>query len=153
MRAALQEAGLSPRQLELEVTETSLLADIATSQRNLEAIRAMGVRVAIDDFGAGYSSLNYLRQLPVDTLKVDKAFMDEVARDNQAQKLFTAIVGIADSLDLAVTVEGVETESQLQRVIEAGCGRVQGYDFSPPVPPAAMEAVLRGVTTWSDAAA
>ncbi|PZC49703.1 MAG: putative signal transduction protein [Chloroflexi bacterium] len=153
VRAALEEAGLSPRQLELEVTETSLLADIATSQRNLEAIRAMGVRVAIDDFGTGYSSLNYLRQLPVDTLKVDKSFMDEVARDHQAQKLFTAIVGIADSLDLAVTVEGVETASQLQRVIEAGCGRVQGYYFSPPVPPPAMEAVLRGVTTWADAAA
>lgn len=150
VRAALTEGELAPNQLELEVTETTLLADITTSRRNLEAIRAMGVRVAIDDFGTGYSSLNYLRQLPVDTLKVDKSFMDEVERDPQAQKLFHAIVGIAGALELAVTVEGVETASQLHRVIDAGCARVQGYYFSPPVSHDAMTDLLHGRRPWAD---
>jgi EAL domain-containing protein (putative c-di-GMP-specific phosphodiesterase class I) len=141
--AALQESGLPPALLELEITESVLMQDLASSIQTLEQLRGLGVRLAIDDFGTGYSSLNYLRRLPVDTLKIDRSFIQEAERDPRSHSILRAIVAIAEALDLAVTAEGVETAAQLRRVRAVGCERIQGFYFSKAVDAESMTTLLR----------
>ncbi|HXV65129.1 MAG TPA: EAL domain-containing protein [Vicinamibacteria bacterium] len=129
IRAALDEAHLAPRFLELEITETLIIEDLEATGKTLEEIRRLGVRISVDDFGTGYSSLSYLQRLPVDTLKIDQIFLRKT--DNTA--ILAAVVAMAKSLGLSVTVEGIEREGQLARVKELGCDRAQGYFFGPPV--------------------
>ena len=130
----LAETGLNPDALWLEITETSIMADAEAADDTLQAIRALGVHLSIDDFGTGYSSLQYLRRFPVETLKVDRSFVDGVGRDKEDEAIVVMIVSLARSLDLHVIAEGVETAAQLERLAELGCELVQGFHIARPAP-------------------
>jgi len=128
--------------LELELTESLLMADIKHSISSLLAIRAMGIRVAIDDFGTGYSSLSYLAKLPVDTLKIDRSFVVDMTAGPDGLSLVTTIIKLAHSLKLNVVAEGVETGEQQRLLRLLGCNEMQGYLFSKPVPVDDFEAMF-----------
>jgi diguanylate cyclase (GGDEF)-like protein len=134
VRTALADAGLPPSQLCLEITETSLMRELARDTAQLAGLKRLGVSLSIDDFGTGYSSLAYLHQLPVDELKVDRSFVTRLGRDRRDRHLVEAIVGMARALGLEVLAEGVESELQLQVLGGLGCTRVQGYLFARPQP-------------------
>src|SRR5215213_3157013 len=129
--ATLAECGLSPDQLILEVTETATMERSEGGIATLGALRALGVRLAIDDFGTGYSSLAYLQRLPVDTLKIDRAFSREGERSLAIVK---AVADLAHGLGLDVVAEGLETAEQVALAREAGCDRGQGHHFAPALP-------------------
>ncbi len=148
VQRVLSSTQLPPGHLELEVTETSLMDDVTSAVEKLTALRQVGVRVSVDDFGTGYSSLSYLQRLPVDVLKIDRAFVRDLdgsgmARDH-ARALTEAITGLGHSLGLKVLAEGVETEAQLEVLTALGCDAVQGYYFARPLDaPAAAEWLMR----------
>jgi diguanylate cyclase (GGDEF)-like protein/PAS domain S-box-containing protein len=133
VRQTLTEHALDPRRLMLELTETALLYDIAETIDKLGALRSLGLKVAMDDFGTGYSSLAYLRDLPLDQLKIDKAFVDELAGGVE-HPLVESMVAIGQHMDLSVVAEGVETEEQLAKLAAMGCRAYQGYLFCHPLP-------------------
>ncbi len=138
----MEETGLAPDTLILELTESMFVEDTAIVTAKLEALRTAGIRVAIDDFGTGYSSLSYLRRLPVDILKIAKPFVDDLA--NGAEEDFTrAIVTIADALQLHVIAEGIEAASQVTRLLSLGCLAGQGYHLCHPLPAVEIEQLLR----------
>ncbi|MBI2214345.1 MAG: EAL domain-containing protein [Acidobacteria bacterium] len=145
VRAAFEAAGLRPRYLELEITESHAMADVAKSIRILRELKVLGVRLAIDDFGTGYSSLSYLKQFPVDTLKLDRSFVREITVPEDGA-IARGIIAMAHSLSLRVLAEGVETLGQLEFLKQNACDRLQGYLFSRPLPAPAFEkfAVHRG---------
>jgi EAL domain-containing protein (putative c-di-GMP-specific phosphodiesterase class I) len=132
VNAALDEASLDPSVLTLEITESVLLESQVVVGR-LEELRALGVRIAIDDFGTGYSSLDYLRRFPVDTLKIAKSFVDELGSSSEQERLVAAIVRLGSTFGLDTVAEGIEEESQRDRLRALGCRFGQGYFFSPPV--------------------
>jgi EAL domain-containing protein (putative c-di-GMP-specific phosphodiesterase class I) len=129
----LNETGMRPEDMEIELTESVLMHNLDESIRKVQALRAFGVSIAIDDFGTGYSSLSYLRQLPVDTLKIDKSFLGDLDSRTGAA-LIRAITTLANDLGLRLIVEGVETEDQMTLLRNIGVGHVQGYLISRPVP-------------------
>jgi diguanylate cyclase (GGDEF)-like protein/PAS domain S-box-containing protein len=129
----LSEIGLEPRYLELEITEGSVMADIDRAVEVLRGLRQMGVRLAVDDFGTGYSSLSYLRRLPIHTLKVDRAFIQEIATSAQDAAIVEAIVQLGHSLGLQLVAEGVEQPEQLSVLDAQGCDSVQGFLLSRPL--------------------
>jgi diguanylate cyclase (GGDEF)-like protein len=131
----LEQTGLDPSLLELELTESTLLDNQAEVAGDLHALRRLGVRVSIDDFGTGYSSLAYLQLLPIDRLKVDRSFIRDLDAEGRGAAIVQAVVGIGRSLNMEVLAEGVETSAQLDHVDAAGCQFVQGYYFSKAVPP------------------
>jgi diguanylate cyclase (GGDEF)-like protein/PAS domain S-box-containing protein len=133
VRAVLIATGMEPQNLELELTESVLMRDAESAVVTLLALKAMGVRLAIDDFGTGYSSFTYLRRFPVDTLKVDQSFVQEITADPDATTVVDAMINIGKSLKQRVIAEGVETRSQLDFLQRHGCGEGQGYYFSHPV--------------------
>lgn len=133
--ASLAAAGLSPGCLRLEITEQILVEELRAAADTLHTLRALGVALAIDDFGAGASSLASLRAIDVEVLKLDRAFVWEIATDAEAQTVVTAIAAMAHALGLQVTAEGIETPAQLAAVRAAGCDRVQGYLITRPLPP------------------
>ncbi|WP_371322736.1 EAL domain-containing protein [Dechloromonas sp. ZY10] len=142
VRSVLDEAGLPPQNLELEITEGMLMGDVQRSLAVLHELKAMGVDIAIDDFGTGYSSLAYLKRFPIDILKVDRSFVLECDGDAEATAITRAIVSLAHSLGLRVVAEGVERPSQ-QAVLNAlGCEEFQGYLFARPLPVEALAAYL-----------
>jgi len=126
--------------LELEITESLVMADVKHSTASLQAIRAMGVTIAIDDFGTGFSSLSYLAKLPLDTLKIDRSFVIDMTTSPQGLALVSTIISLAHSLKLKVVAEGVETEEQSGLLRLMGCDEMQGYLFSKPVPGEIFEA-------------
>jgi diguanylate cyclase (GGDEF)-like protein/PAS domain S-box-containing protein len=134
VRQALADADVPPGMLLLEITESLLLRDDEQVRADLAALRALGVRLAIDDFGTGYSSLSYLRQMPIDVLKIDKSFIDDMANSKQQRAVVTAIVRLAQTLDLAVVAEGVEDRDQRDLLQHMGCPYGQGYLFAKPLP-------------------
>ena len=138
MARILDETGTDPARLTLEVTENALIHDLGTATAVLEAIRRLGIKVSIDDFGTGYSSLAYLSRLPVDTLKVDRSFVNEVHQPGANQAIATAIIAMAHKLGLKVVAEGVEQDSQRQFLHEQGCDMFQGFLFSQALPPRAV---------------
>lgn len=144
VRAALQESGLSPEFLELELTESLLLSTGERTLQVLHELKAMGVRLAIDDFGTGYSSLSYLKQFPVNKLKVDRSFIHELGANSDDAAITAAIINMARCLNLTVTAEGVESESQLSILREYKCDEVQGYLFSEPVAAEEIVSTMRG---------
>jgi diguanylate cyclase (GGDEF)-like protein len=127
------EANVSPKQMQIELTETAIIDDVERADFNLKIMRAAGVRVALDDFGTGYSSLTYLKQFAIDCIKIDKSFVDNVTRDRQSAVIVASVAKLAGSLGMSVVAEGVETEEQRQILIAAGCGTLQGYLFGKPV--------------------
>ena len=142
VRAALAASGLPPHRLELEITESTLLADNASTLETLHALRAMGVAIALDDFGTGYSSLSYLRAFPFDKIKIDRSFVRDMSDRDDCVAIVKAVAALAASLDMTTVAEGVETHDHLVRVHLAGCTAVQGYLFSRPVPAAALAEVF-----------
>ena len=132
--AAVAAAGLDPHLLTLELTETLLLQDSATTMHRIQDLRALGITLALDDFGTGYSSLSYLRRFPIDTLKMDKSFLDDVPGDVRDEALVRAIVELGSTLDLQLVAEGVETAEQAAALAALGCPFGQGYHFARPMP-------------------
>jgi len=131
--AALREGGLAPERLELEITESILLAETHQSLETLHRLRALGVRIAMDDFGTGYSSLSYLRAFPFDKIKIDRSFMRDLSATDESLAIVKAAIGLGRSLGMSTTAEGVETEAQLDTVRAEGCTEIQGFFFSPPL--------------------
>jgi EAL domain-containing protein (putative c-di-GMP-specific phosphodiesterase class I) len=140
---ALSSSGLAPERLTLEITESVLLADALATVERLEALRRLGVKVAIDDFGTGYSSLGYLRRLPLDSVKIDRTFIERLADDPRQAALVRSIVELCRSLELETVAEGVETESQARRLLELGCEMAQGFHLGRPMP---IEEVVSSMT-------
>jgi EAL domain-containing protein (putative c-di-GMP-specific phosphodiesterase class I) len=132
--SALHDSRLPPWRLELEVTESIFLRDGTLAVQVLERIRGLGVKLSLDDFGTGYSSLGYLRNVRFDTIKIDRSFVQGAAK-NKAESLaiIRAVVALADSLNIATTAEGVETESELAMIQLLGCKKIQGYYFGRPM--------------------
>jgi diguanylate cyclase (GGDEF)-like protein/PAS domain S-box-containing protein len=130
----LNETGMDPRWLELEITESMVMRDPESSVRLLHGLKAMGIRLSIDDFGTGYSSLAYLKRFPLDSLKIDRAFINDLPADSDDAAITQAIIGMAHSLRLTVIAEGVETEEQLHFLGVNGCDEMQGFYVSKPLP-------------------
>jgi EAL domain-containing protein (putative c-di-GMP-specific phosphodiesterase class I) len=143
IRRALDASGLDPTLLEIELTETAVMSDAEESVHILEAISRMGVLVSVDDFGTGYSSMSYLRRFPIDKLKIDRCFVEQMTARREDASIVGAIISLAHSLCLKVIAEGVETPEQLQLLTKLGCDQYQGFYFSPAVLPAEFEALLR----------
>jgi diguanylate cyclase len=135
VRQALDETGLPPRYLDLEITESNAMQNAEATITTLRELKTLGVRVSIDDFGIGYSSLNYLKRLPIDTLKIDQSFVRDITTDPDDAAIATAVIALAHTLKLKVVGEGVETEEQLAFLAGRHCDRMQGYLFSRPLPP------------------
>ncbi len=131
----LAEFNLTPQQLELELTESVLMANPELAIHTLDRLHSLGVSIAIDDFGTGYSSLSYLKRLPIDTLKIDRSFVGDITTDPDDEAITKTIISMAHSLDLNVIAEGVETLDQLEYLHEHGCDAIQGHWLSPPLPP------------------
>jgi diguanylate cyclase (GGDEF)-like protein/PAS domain S-box-containing protein len=142
IRSALAETGLEASRLELELTESTIMGHGQEFVAMLAELKSLGVRVAIDDFGTGYSNLSYLSRFPIDSLKIDRSFVSEVATDQQHALLAKAVISLGHSLRLKVVAEGVETAEQLDFLRHHGCDEVQGYFFSKPVPPEEFERML-----------
>jgi diguanylate cyclase len=143
IRRALDASGLDPALLEIELTETAVMSDAEESVHILEAISRMGVLVSIDDFGTGYSSMSYLRRFPIDKLKIDRCFIEQMTARREDASIVAAIISLAHSLRLKVIAEGVETPEQLQLLAELGCDHYQGFYFSPALLPAKFEELVR----------
>jgi len=150
---ALRESGVPANAICLEVTETAVLRRPDVARRALEALRTLGVRVALDDFGLGYSSLTHLKALPVDVVKVDRSFVADLVRSTEDRAVVEAVLTLARRMGLTVIAEGVETADQDELLREMGCPVVQGYLYGRPVPPAEVllpEAVLPAATDERD---
>ncbi|WP_371374016.1 EAL domain-containing protein [Sporomusa aerivorans] len=138
----LMETGLAPEWLELEITESAFMNKGAATLNVFASLRQMGVHISIDDFGTGYSSLGYLKRFEIDCLKIDKTFVDEIGRNRKDSNLADAIIRMGKSLNMTIVAEGVATQAQLTFLQESNCDQVQGYIFSPPVPPAEFELLV-----------
>jgi diguanylate cyclase (GGDEF)-like protein len=139
----LRETGLEARWLGLELTETALVNHQKEGADTLHSLRAMGLHLSVDDFGTGYSSFSYLKHFPLDTLKIDRAFIRDITTDPDDAAISTAIIALGHALGLSVTAEGVETEDQVRLLQEQGCDEMQGYFFSRPLPPEQMAELLQ----------
>jgi diguanylate cyclase len=143
-RKVIQETGIDPGRLELELTESTIMKDIDIAVGMFQQLHALGVRLAIDDFGTGYSSLNNLKHFPIDTLKVDRSFVRDTPGDKDDSAIVTAIVAMAKSLQLEVVAEGVESKEQLEFLRRLGCEIVQGFYYSEPLPFEDFRKLLNG---------
>ncbi|HEY4410086.1 MAG TPA: EAL domain-containing protein, partial [Acidimicrobiia bacterium] len=132
VEAMLEMTGTDPSDLCLEITEGTLLVDMAAAINHLTDLRSLGVRISVDDFGTGYSSLAYLRNLPIDELKIDRSFVIRVAEDDTTAAIVASIVGLGHALGLSVVAEGVETAAQLTALRELGCDKAQGFYLARP---------------------
>ncbi|HEX5502215.1 MAG TPA: EAL domain-containing protein [Thermomicrobiales bacterium] len=141
--AALRETGLAPEHLQIEITEHVVMGNAPAMVSRLRRLKDLGLRLAIDDFGTGYSSLSYLKRFPVDTLKIDKAFVGDLGAGEDAA-IVEAVLSLAHALGLAVTAEGAETAGALARLRALGCDLAQGYQIARPLPPADFAAFLAG---------
>ncbi|CAM3638749.1 putative signaling protein [Pseudomonas reidholzensis] len=144
VRQVLEETGLAPEMLELELTESQLLDSVEHIISTFQQLHALGVKLAIDDFGTGYSSLSYLKRFPVDYVKIDQAFIRGLHEGNQDAAITRAIIAMAKSLDLKVVAEGVETQAQLDFLKAQGCDEAQGYLISRPVDALTFKGLLDG---------
>ncbi len=130
----LRDTDLDVAYLELEITESLLAKNMDKAIAILQKLRQRGISIALDDFGTGYSSLSYLQKLPLNTLKIDRSFVTNIACSHYDAAIAKAIIALAQSLELNITAEGVETQSQLEYLQDRGCHEVQGYYFARPLP-------------------
>jgi EAL domain-containing protein (putative c-di-GMP-specific phosphodiesterase class I) len=138
----LKEAGLESRWLVLEVTESVIMQDVERVTDSLEQLKSLGLELAIDDFGIGYSSLSYLKRFPIDRLKIDQSFVRDITSDKDDAAITSAIIGLTRNLGLRTIAEGVETREQLEFLQLHGCDEAQGFLFSKPLPPEECTAIL-----------
>ena len=124
---AISESGIDPNRIELEITESLFIENIATTLASLHSLRAIGVRIALDDFGTGYSSLSYLRSFPFDKIKIDRSFIIDLLSNDSATAIIKSITMLADALGMETTAEGVESLGQLDILREQGCSHIQGF--------------------------
>ena len=143
--ALLQAEGVQPRWLEVEITESAMMADPSRALSMLTRLHDMGVRLAIDDFGTGYSSLSYLKRLPVDEIKIDKSFVLDMPANNDDAAIARSIIDLGHNLNLSVVAEGVEDDATWHQLLAMGCDQAQGYYLSRPLPAADF-------AVWHDAA-
>ncbi len=141
--AILEETGLDPGSLELELTESVLMKRAESTESILKTLRARGVQLAVDDFGTGYSSLSYLRKFPIDALKIDQSFVHQITTDPDETGIVAAIISMGRSLKLRVVAEGVETHDELAFLHAHQCDEAQGYYFGRPVPPEQFAKLLQ----------
>lgn len=139
----LSEFGMDPSLLELEITESMIMHNTDKTSRILRSLKAMGVHIAIDDFGIGYSSLSHLKQFPIDIIKIDRSFITDIPGDQADEAIAGAIIAMGKSLKIAVVAEGVEEQEQLQFLRSRGCDQIQGYFFSRPLPARDFSKLLR----------
>jgi predicted signal transduction protein with EAL and GGDEF domain len=132
VRGALTSAGLAPSRLELEITETVLLQNSEATLATLHQLRALGIRIAMDDFGVGYSSLSYFQSFPFDKIKLDRSFISGLSEGNSSLAILRAVASLGANLSIVTTAEGVETAEQLQQIRREGISQIQGYLISPP---------------------
>jgi len=144
VRKTLYQTGLAADRLELELTESMVMDDPVGAKQTMHSLKDLGVSLSLDDFGTGYSSLNYLRRFPVDSLKIDRSFIRDVAIDPSEASVVTSIVAIAHNLRIAAVAEGVETREQLDFLIGCNCDSYQGFFFSRPIPADDFTSLLRG---------
>jgi EAL domain-containing protein (putative c-di-GMP-specific phosphodiesterase class I) len=142
---ALLSSGLPPSALQFEITESLIMQDVKASIRILEDLKSLGVRIALDDFGTGHSSLMYIKHLPVDIIKIDRAFVQGIATNEYDAAIARVILTLADRLKFRVIAEGVETVEQMKQLIAEGCYLMQGFLFSPPLPVDQCDRLLRGI--------
>jgi EAL domain-containing protein (putative c-di-GMP-specific phosphodiesterase class I) len=133
LMAALKDTGINPKCLELEITESVAMEDPDFMLETLHKVRALGISIAIDDFGTGYSSLSHLRQLPIDRLKIDRAFVTELGQDVSGGHIASMVIELGQNLKLTVIAEGVEEEFQAQTLMRLGCHEAQGYLYAKPL--------------------
>jgi EAL domain-containing protein (putative c-di-GMP-specific phosphodiesterase class I) len=134
VHSILLETGLAPDRLELEITEGVLIEDFDRGLALLRRLKALGVRISMDDFGSGYSSLSYLQAFPFDKIKIDRTFVTNLGRNPQSAAIVRAVIDLGHALEMSIVAEGVETEEQLGFLIEEGCDAVQGYFIGKPLP-------------------
>jgi EAL domain-containing protein (putative c-di-GMP-specific phosphodiesterase class I) len=147
----LQQTGLQPECLMLEITESLAMRDAVSTASILAELKSLGVRVAMDDFGTGYSSLSYLQRFPIDVLKIDRSFVSQLGRGRPDEAIVEAVIALARGLSMDVTAEGIETSEQLTRLQKLGCQRGQGYYFARPLTaPAATEMLAQQDQTEED---
>jgi len=149
---ALDESGLEPHRLILEITESVMMQHVPNTLKRLHELKVLGVGLAIDDFGTGYSSLSYLRQFPFDLLKIDKSFIDDLGAVVSPKELTRAIVELGKTLDLKLVAEGIERREQLDRLVSMDCDLGQGFFFAEPMVGAAVEELLSSLSVQADAA-
>jgi EAL domain-containing protein (putative c-di-GMP-specific phosphodiesterase class I) len=145
IRRILEQNNLPPHQLEIELTESMLMQDTEYTQSVLRSLKDLGLKLAIDDFGTGYSSLAYLKQFSLDTLKIDKQFIDHLTTSSKDAAITTSIIQLAHNLGLQVIAEGVETEEQVRVLRDLGCDMVQGYFFGRPISARDVEKLPRAM--------
>ena len=143
VEAALEESGLEPVLLTLEITEGAVLGDARAAEQQISRLKSLGVRLALDDFGTGYSSLNYVRRFPVDAVKVDRVFIDGLALDRGTAALVQAVVKLGHGLSLDVIAEGIEQPAQIESLLDLECRLGQGWLLSRPLPEEDLEAYLQ----------
>ena len=134
VHSILLETGLAPGRLELEITEGVLIEDFDRGLALLRRLKALGVRISMDDFGSGYSSLSYLQAFPFDKIKIDRAFVINVGRNPQSAAIIRAVIGLGHGLEMSIVAEGVETQEQLGFLADEGCDAMQGYFIGKPLP-------------------
>lgn len=132
--SAIQRSGVDPRRLEIEVTESALMANFDTAKRSMELLRNLGCTIALDDFGTGYSSLSYVHELPLDKLKIDSKFVETAGQDKKARKVIKTIVSLSHDLNIGCVAEGVETAEHAAVLRDLGCHLMQGFHFARPMP-------------------
>lgn len=142
VRSLLAQSALAPRDLELELTESAVMHDMATAAATLQQLQTLGVKVALDDFGTCHSSLSHLHRLPVNYLKIDRSFVHPMRRQPACTAIIAAIITLAHSLDLGVIAEEVETDGQLQQLMGLRCDEFQGYLFARPLSASHVERFL-----------
>ena len=142
INALLKEFHISGHTLQLEITESLMLEDLKQTREVLQRFKSLGIQLSVDDFGTGYSSLGYLRRFPVDTLKIDKSFIQDLNLNSGSDILIKAIIAMGQSLNLKVIAEGVETKEQLAFLLKHGCDMAQGYYFSKPVSAGELERLI-----------
>jgi EAL domain-containing protein (putative c-di-GMP-specific phosphodiesterase class I) len=146
---ALSVCELGTHLLELEITESAIMQDPEEAIKTLHKLKSMGIQISIDDFGTGYSSLNYLKRIPMDYLKIDRSFVMNIGNNTSDQAIIKAIVAMAQSLNIKVIAEGVETEEQLKFLQQCGCEAVQGFLYHTPQPAHEVSKSLASNTTVS----
>lgn len=146
--AILEETGLAPSQLQLEITESAIIGQQHPALQTIAELRELGVAIHLDDFGTGYSSLSYLHRLPLDAIKIDRAFTSAMETEERPRHVIQAILSLVGAIGLDVVAEGVESELQLELLRRMGCPYGQGFHFSRPLTAAALEELLRRDPRW-----